>query len=399
MNKQKIKIAIDGNEANKIDRVGSNVYAFEIIKALEKIIQKEPVEVIIYLSSKPVNDLPQERRGWKYQVIKPAKFWTQWRLPIELFLKRHEIDVFFTPGHYAPRISSVPYISSVMDLAFLKFPKQFKRRDQQQLKNWTYYSVKNASHVITISKSTQKDIQQFYHISSDKISIAYPALNKSRRRRRRNMTQDAKVMKKFGIDSPYILYVGTIQPRKNLIRLVEAYEKLVRKLQGDKLKKKQKRLKKRSKKPNLDNLKLVIAGKVGWLADETLAAINQSKLKNRIILTGFVNEVKKDALFAHAKCLALVGLYEGFGMPALESLWHRCVPVVSKTSSLPEVVGKAGIKVNPESVISIMRGLDAALHMTTAQQKEFERAAAKQLKKFSWERSAQHILRQLIKLC
>src|SRR5260221_1965330 len=113
-----LRIAIDGNEANVLQRVGSNAYAYEIICHLEKILaerKKSDLEITVtVLLSTPANDqMPKTRKGWVYTVIGPAPMWTQFALPIYLFLHQKEFDVFYTPGHYAPRVSSVPYISSV----------------------------------------------------------------------------------------------------------------------------------------------------------------------------------------------------------------------------------------------------------------------------------------------
>ena len=141
----KIHIAIDANEANVKNRVGSNVYAYQIIKQLElQTRANSNYQFSILLSNQPVLDLPKQRADWRYKIIKPTKLWTQWALPIHLFLNKKNYNVFFTPGHYAPRLCSIPYISSVMDLGFLKFPKQFKKSDLIQLKAWTKYSVKKA---------------------------------------------------------------------------------------------------------------------------------------------------------------------------------------------------------------------------------------------------------------
>jgi glycosyltransferase involved in cell wall biosynthesis len=175
------------------------------------------------------------------------------------------------------------------------------------------------------------------------------------------------------------VYVGTLQPRKNLVRLIEAYEKLCRKRASDRVAVPQ----------------LVLAGKVGWLADELLERVKQSSFKQQIVLTGFVSDEQKYALLEKAECSVLVGTYEGFGIPPLESLAVGTIPVVAQTSSLPEVVGKAGILVNPESVNSIADGLYRALNVTPKEKTQYRKEARKQMKKFSWDSSAQIILETL----
>jgi glycosyltransferase involved in cell wall biosynthesis len=373
-----IRIAIDGNEANVKNRVGSNVYAFEILWALEKVTRQRPeMSVTVLLSDHPIKDLPISRAGWKYAVVTPKPLWTQFGLPVHLFVHKSQYDVFFTPGHYAPRLSSLPYISSVMDVAYLKFPEQFKSKDAVQLREWTEYSVKHARKVVAISESTKADVIKHYHRKPEDVVVAYPSI--SLMEVKQSPVRLKAFFRKQKIKSPFIVYVGTLQPRKNLIKLVEAYEKLCRKQASE-----------RAPLPQL-----VLAGKVGWLADELLSRIEQSTFKANIILTGFVTDEQKYALLEKAQCSVLIGTYEGFGIPPLESLTVGTVPVVANSSSLPEVVGNAGILVNPENVSSIADGLYQALTMSAKEKIKFRKQARKQLQKFSWEKSAKIILEAL----
>jgi hypothetical protein len=173
-----LRIAIDGNEANIKNRVGSNVYAFEVLWALERMTRtRADIEITILVSTKPIQDLPQTRAGWNYQVIQPQPLWTQFALPIHLFVHRSRYDVFFTPGHYAPRLSSLPYVSSVMDVAYLKFPEQFQDKDVIQLKDWTGYSVRHAHKVVAISQSTKADVVKYYKRKPQDVVVAYPSIS------------------------------------------------------------------------------------------------------------------------------------------------------------------------------------------------------------------------------
>lgn len=378
-----LTIAIDGNEANVNNRVGSNVYAYEVISALVKLATKnKDLQLVILLSTSAIKDMPKAANV-RYEVITPQKLWTQFALPIHLFFNRHAYDVFFTPGHYAPRVSSVPYVSSVMDLAYLRYPEQFLKKDLIQLKDWTEYSVKHARKVIAISEATKKDIVKFYGKKSSDIVVAYPAIhppvNVSKNRLK-------NALKKYRVDSPYILYVGTLQPRKNLERLIEAYEQLCRRIASQKLEGgARKRL------PD-DPPQLVIAGKIGWMAEGLVERIKSSPFSKSIGMTGYVDEESKSALISGAECLVLVGLYEGFGIPPLEAMSLGTVPVVSNTSSLPEVVGKAGVTVNPENTTSIADGLLKVMTLTAKQKAQYRKEARVQMKKFDWNQTAETIL-------
>ncbi len=381
----RIKLAIDGNEANVINRVGSNVYAFEIIKAVYKLTAKESptqprFDITVLLASFPVKDLPKPRNNWRYQLVGPKPFWTQLALPYYLLTHKNQFDLFYTPGHYAPSLLPIPLVSSVMDLAFLRYPNQFKTSDQIKLKVWTAQAVKKAKKVITISQFSKLEVIRFYHRRRDDVVVAYPAVYE---RPRINQAQKARFLKKNNLNKPYLLYLGTLQPRKNLVRLVKAYEKLY-------LLTAQKRPKKLSTLPDL-----VIAGKVGWLADEILKTIKISKRKSKIKLLGFVTEAEKHYLLSQAVASVQVGLYEGFGIPVLEAYQFGTPVVVSNSSSLPEAAGKAGIYVNPQSTTDIAEGLYQAVNLTNRQRQALKKLMQTHLKKFSWEKSAQVVLETL----
>lgn len=389
MAKKNFRLAIDGNEANVPNRVGSNVYAYEIIKALYQITQNNKnYQITVLLSSDPLADLPAARANWHYQKITPAKFWTQFGLPIHLFLQKNKYDVFYTPGHYGPRISSVPFVSSVMDLAFLHFKDQFKKSDLWQLTRWTKYSVKNAAQVIAISEYTKQDIIAQYHKKPEAIKVVYPAVDSSTHL---SLPKTVKaVRRRFKLKYPYLLYVGTIQPRKNLINLIEAFEDLSRRLIA--------KPKKSLVKQPMSLLQLVIAGKIGWLADDILARIEASPFKKQIVLTGFVDEATKQILYENAEASVLIGTYEGFGIPALEAFKFGCVVVVANNTSLPEVVGEAGILVDPYSIESIAQGLLTAFTLKAAVKAKLKKLGREQLKKFSYFTSAQQVLEILTDL-
>lgn len=403
-----LRIALDGNEANVANRVGSNVFAFELIREIERQTRLQTdVNLTVLLSEPPLPDMPVARSGFEYLVVPPARLWTQWALPIHLFWHKQDYDVLFTPGHYAPRFSSVQYVSSVMDLAFLKFPSDFKKSDQLQLKAWTEYSVKRASKVLAISEFTKKEIVKLYGKPQSDVEVVYPSVALTEKYSSKRFE---RFLRTHQITGPYILAMGTLQPRKNLLRLIEAFENvggdiatnpaLPRPLH-DLAKPMRKALIGKSTGAHLKTpLKLVLAGKVGWLADEIIQKVNQSPLKDQIVLAGFVPDDLKLPLYQHAVCTTMVSPYEGFGIPALEALTSGSIAVVANTSSLPEVVGQAGILVNPTNPGSIANGLLQALHLTAKERGRLIRLGKQQAKQFSWHTAATlvlHILKQVAK--
>jgi len=382
-----LKIAIDGNEANVKNRVGSNTYAFAILNELYKLTaNRKNIDFTVLLSSKKVADLPKTRDHWRYMIIGPSKFWTQWALPIHLFLHQKDYQLFFTPSHYAPRIAAVPYLSSIMDLAYLHYPEQFRPNDLLQLTSWTKYSVKNARKIITISKFSKQEICQHYHRLEKDVVVAYPSYQFSEAAPRQEIKNFFKANK---IKNQYFLYLGTLQPRKNIIGLIAAYEEFLRKIAALNLQTKNKN-QRFIKEPNL-----VIAGKIGWLAEETLARIANSPFSDQIILTGFVEEKFKKALYQNAIASLLLSFYEGFGIPALESMQAGTIPIVANNSSLPEVVGRAGLLVKGDDPHDVSNAMLQVYQMPHKELLKYKTAISRQSKKFSWKDSAKIILKTL----
>jgi glycosyltransferase involved in cell wall biosynthesis len=374
--------------------VGINAYAFKILTSLEEQLrQNEDVQVTVLLTAKPLSDLPAERVRWKYEVFGPAAFWTQYALPLHLFSHRRDYQVLYTPGHYAPRVSPIPYVSSVMDLAFLYFPEQFKKKDYLQLREWTRYSVKHAQKVVAISEATKKDVVKQYHIKPENIVVAYPSIVDDGNTNYKERDKIA-VFKKWHVRQPYLLYVGTIQPRKNLERLIEAFEKL----HAEGTLHKQQKMTRTIEQLKAHELQLVIAGKTGWLADGILKRIQSSPVKEKIIVTGYVTDLEKTILYRESLCTVLIGLYEGFGIPALEALKFGSLPVVSSTTSLPEVVGEAGILVDPTDVSDIARGLRETITLPAKERAKLLKKGRQQLKNFSWQKSAEIVLHTVLQV-
>lgn len=368
-------IGIDGNEANIKNRVGSNIYAFEVLWHLYKL--NTPDSYSIYLRNQSLCDLPPERDNWHYKIFGPQKFWTQFALPLKLYLEKEKPEVFFTPGHYAPRFCPCPSVISVLDTSYLLFPDYFRKQDLYQLKSWTAYSIKKAKKIITISQSSKQDLLKFYPIKEDKIKVIYLGFDRNRFYQNLDKEKTEEIVQKYSLTIPYILFVGTLQPRKNVIKLVEAFEKLAISNQ------------------QLANYELVIVGKKGWIYDETIERINSSPLKDKIKQLGFVEDNDLPYLYKRASCFVLPSLYEGFGIPVAEAMSVGTPVVISDNSSLPEVAGKAGILINPNDINSIKSGLEKALTLNPKEKEDIIRIGLEQVKKFSWEKCAKEIYQEL----
>lgn len=368
-----MKIWIDGKEANVPQRLGSSQVAFELIKGICEIDHENDYTVL--LPGEPLPDMPDAREGFRYKTLKPNRLWTRIALPLALYKSKIKPDVMFSPTHYIPRFSPVARVVTIFDLSYLHYPQMFTKKDLWQLTNWSKYSIQSAKHIITISNASKKDIIKNYRVDKNKVTVAYPGFNSSLFYYPQPQDKVNDVLNKYKIEGDYVIYTGTIQPRKNLIRLIEAFKRI-------------------------ENLKLVIVGKTrgegreGWMFDEILKAPKNLGIEEKVIFTGFVPTEDLPFLVSGAKAFALVSLWEGFGIPVVEAMACGVPIIVSDLSSLPEITGKAGLFVNPESVSQIEQAIrtissDKKLHA------KLSKAGLEQAQKFSWKRCTKEVIKVL----
>lgn len=360
-------VGIDGNEANIENKVGIGEYAYELLCQFSKIAStRKELKFKIYLKSNPRVEMPVPTENWQYQIVHPKKFWTQIGLPLKLFMETKKPDVFFSPSHYAPRFSPVPTAISIMDLSYIHFPELFTKHDLYQLVNWTKYSAKNAKKIFTISNFSRDDIIKTYKKLPADVITTYLGV--------KEVLSMEDLKKKFGISKPYLLFVGTIQPRKNIAKLVEAFSQLKNK-----------------------EVQLVIVGKKGWLWEDIFAAPEKFKVADKVKFLDFVGDKDLPSLYKNALCFVLPSLYEGFGLPVLEAMKFGCPTVVSDVSSLPEVGGDASLYFDPRSVDDIAQKLNTVISDEKLRA-EMVKKGYNQIKKFSWEKTAKETLKVLEEL-
>lgn len=356
-------IGIDGNEANIEKKVGISEYAFELLREFKNLkSQFSNLKFSIYLKDPPRKELPKTDENWGYKIVGPKKFWTQIGLPFNLYFNKPRPDVFFSPTHYAPRFCPVPTVVSVMDLSYIFYPEMFNKKDLYQLKSWTQYSVEKAKKVLTISNASRNDIIKQYKLDQKKVVVTHLGLKPTEGK------NDMGVDKKYGIDGEYILFVGTLQPRKNIIRLIEAFSKL-----------------------NEKKIELVIAGKKGWMFDEILETPEKLGIKDKVKFLEFVPNEDLPSLYSKALCFVLPSLYEGFGLPVLEAMANKCPVITSNVSSLPEAGGDAALYVDPENVGDIVAKMEKVISDGKLREQMIKKGL-EQVKKFSWEKTAKETL-------
>lgn len=365
-----MKIAIDINEANIPQRVGVNQVAYAIFNSL---VEKLPItdQIIAFSKNRPLPDLPKPSTKLTYESFGPSKLWVITGLTKRLLFGKPKPDLVFSPSHYTPLFTTIPSVIYLMDLAYERYGTDFfTKYDINQLKRWTPLSVHKAKHILTISQFSKKEIISLYKVPENKVSVIYPGYDKESYHTKINPHRVDAVKEKFSIKGEYLLYVGTLQPRKNLVKLVEGFSRIKNK-----------------------KIKLVIGGKKGWLYDQLFTRVTQLKLEDRVIFTGFVPTEDLPALIRGAKAYILPSLYEGFGMPPIEAQACGVPVIVSRTSSLPEVVGESGIYIeNPLEVKSITTAIDNFFNLTETQLENCIELGKQNIKRFSWDDSAHQIL-------
>lgn len=286
------------------------------------------------------------------------RFWTQTRLPRDLY--RYKPDVLFMPIQQIPflRPKKLKIVAVVHDLAFHIYPEQFTYKDWMLQHVFTAYVARKADKIIAVSQATAGDIEKYYG-RTENVHVVHHGLDHAFFTSQESASADTSEVVPA---RPYLLYVGQIQPRKNLIRLIQAFEILHEKEK---------------------DLKLVIAGSHGWLNGPIYRYINQSPVRENIIQAGRVGDDELRSLYSHAEVFVLPSLYEGFGMPILEAMACGCPVVTSNVSSMPEIAGNAAVLMDPKSVESIAAGIQEA----RKKRRELIELGLERVKEISWEKT------------
>src|SRR6185369_15343895 len=234
--------------------------------------------------------------------------------------------------------------------------------------------AKSADHIISVSQSTKDDLAMEYRIAPEKISVIYSGMGESFFHMNRNDTELLRIKQKYSLPYRFILYLGTFEPRKNIVALLQGYDALM-KFGNAEIKK----------------YELVLAGTRGWKYEEIFRSIGNSAYKENIHLPGFIDDEDKVSVYNLASIFVYPSLYEGFGFPPLEAM--ACgVPVISShASSLPEIVGNSGILIDPYQPDELYRALESLINNPSFAAKLQEKGL-KQAKKFNWELSSRETL-------
>ncbi len=372
-------IGIEARQAFTKKRTGVENYAYEIIKHLIKIDQTNQYR--LYYQDESFDPIAEGFEGPNVKLIHIGlpRLWTQIGLAWEVI--KHPPDVLFMPEHTMPvvRRPGQKVVNTIHDLGAEYLPQYHKFPHKYYLNMMTVYAVNHADKLLAVSESTKNDLVKRLGAREKKIEVVYEGFEKEtfHPAEKEEQKKISEVIKKYNIGiKEYMLFVGTVQPRKNLERLIEAFSSIA---------------------DQIANVDLVIGGGKGWLSDEIYAAPKKFDVEGRVKFIGFADSADLPALYHGASLLTLPSLYEGFGLPVVEAMASGTPVVVSQSSSLPEVVGSAGVIVDPLDVNSIAEGLLKVLKDDKLA-KELSEKGLKQAEKFGWDKAATQTLEILEKI-
>lgn len=359
-----LTIAIDASRTTAARRTGTENYALQLIRGL--IALDMPHRLELFFHDAPPADLIPEAPHVLRHVIPWPRLWTHTRFAWALLRRRP--DVTFVPAHTLPVWFPGPAVVTVHDLGYVYYPEAHTSWSRRYLDWSTRHSVRRAARVIVDSLATAKDLAAHYDVSENKMQLVYPGVDESLHRT--DAAAIEAVRRRYKLPERYLLFMGTLQPRKNIARMVQAYRRW------------------REAHPGAQ-MALVLAGQQGWLYDPRWTDGVEG-----VILPGYVADEDVPGLYSGAQALLFPSLHEGFGFPVLEAM--RCgTPVItSATSSLPEVAGEAALLVNPRDVDAIAGAIARVLDDSNVRD-ALVTAGFAQAQKFTWHHAAEQVLRTL----
>lgn len=363
-------IGIDASRVARARRTGTERYSLEIIRHLLALPEAADHRFRLYLSEPPPRT--PDQTFWNdprmdVRVLPARRLWTHTALAWEITRRRP--DVLFVPSHVIPFLPPAllpPAVVTLHDVGYRHFPAAHTASQRLYLELSTRWSSFAAARIIAPSQATADDLTRFYKIPAAKLRVIYEAADFHHRDTERT---------EGGRERPYALYLGTIQPRKNLARLIDAYARLVER-EGI-------------------GWDLMIAGGLGWLGDQFQSQAAARGLADRVRFLGYVADESLPALLRGALFFAFPSLYEGFGLPVLEAQQMGVAVMTSNNSSLPEVAGDAALLVDPTDVEAIANAM-LRLSRDEALRQELIAKGYENVKRFSWEKAARETLAVLL---
>ena len=374
---ERMKIALELQPCLK-NKSGIGIYTYELAKRLQQYPDCQLVgEIFNFLNR---NDITQDIGGIEFPkqictLLSYGIYRRLWHtLPIKynsLFKETAQIHHFFN-FIVPPRIEG-KIINTIHDLTFLLYPETMSEANLKRITRDIEYSIKCSEKIVTISESSKKDLISKLHIPDQDIEVIYPGVDYEFYATTHTANDRARVRERYRLPNAYILYMGTLEPRKNIESIVKAFS-LFREQSGQ----------------EMEQVKLVLAGKKGWMYESIFEQVKCLGLEDEVYFTDYVKEEDKPIIYSEAKLFVFPSLYEGFGIPPLEAMAASVPVIASNTSSLPEVMGDAGVMVEPKDVQAIASHMYDILN-NDEYAKDLIEKGLQQAKKFNWDDSAQKL--------
>ena len=288
--------------------------------------------------------------------------------PVRKDVLKQKADIFFSPDGFIPLGMSIPKVSMVHDVAYLRYPEHLQPRIRAFYKKWMGRYLAYTDHIITVSEFSKREIIAGYNIPADKISVVYNGITDAYKpisEEQKKHTRD-----RYTNGKPYFVYLGAIHPRKNILTLVKAFEHF--------------------KSSHPSEHQLVLAGRASWHTEEVFKTITESKWKDSIHLPGYVATTEATSLVASAEAMIYPSLYEGFGLPLVEAMACGVPVICSNVSSLPEVAGNAALLFDPMDAAQLAHHMEK-ISSDDGLRKEMITFGAERSKYFSWDKAASQV--------
>lgn len=356
------------------EKAGIGHYNYSLVKNLMKIDKRNQYILFFDYRVPDTREFKQKNFEIKYFPFSQYKKFlpfTYSHLLIAAELGKQKLDILHSPANVIPLNYKKPTIVTVHDLAIYKESKWFPSGQKFSTRFLVPKSLKKANHIIAVSNATKRDIIKLFKIPPSKISVIHENVMVKKLPTR---SKDISALRRYKLKNEYILFVGTLEPRKNLLRLIEGYNKLI---------------KENPKK--YGRYDLVLAGMRGWKSKNIFRLIKKLKLDEKVKYLEYIPHNHKIDLMEHATCFVFPSFYEGFCLPVLEAMSLGCPVITSNTSSLPEVCGQACEMVNPSRSENITKSLARVLYSKRLRESMKKKSLA-QAKNFSWGKCARETL-------